>query len=155
MRRIILICLSIAFLSFSGCSTLQTTLEQNKSLESVNDFPKISKAILYSKTLSWAARTYNSANNVIQLKDPDTAQIICRGIGGIPDMIFVRRFSYTMIIDIKDNKMRIQFENIQSEQIGDVGGPDMKYQWDEVSNHLKSLKDSLMKSIGDTNKQDW
>lgn len=131
---------------FNGCATTVATLEQEKSLEEIKAFPGISQEDLYKKTLSWLAINYNSANDVIQFKDPDTGQIICKGMGSI-SMFGEFYYKYTMIIDIKKEKIRIKFKNIHSVKVGNAGATDVYYNWGKISKNLNLLKENLFLSI--------
>ena len=116
---------------FVGCVSTRLSLEHQEATASIKEFPEIEKNELFARALNWVARTYNSANNVIQLKDPEGGQIICKGLGSASfDFGFTRYFSYTMIIDIKEGanggKMRIRYENITAETVGGRAGPEME-----------------------------
>jgi hypothetical protein len=138
----------------AGCVSTIPKPEQEKSTGSIKEFPELNKTELYKRSLTWVARTYNSANDVIQLKDPDAGQIICRGMGKAAfDFGIQRHFSYTMIIDIKDGKIRTTFEHVQSEMVGEVAGPNMDLQWETVANYFKDLNENLFTAI-DGAKQD-
>lgn len=152
MKKLLLVFMA-GFISFSlaGCVSLQATAEQEKSLEKVQEFPGLKKDFIYNKALSFVAKSYNSANDVIQLKDPATGQIICKGIGMVPDQILgmgmPRGFHYTLIIDVKDGKLRTRFENIGTESIGETAGADMAYQWDRVAEYCNKLRIELHAAI--------
>jgi hypothetical protein len=133
---------------FFSCATTIPTLERQQSIGKTKEFPDLNKTELYNRSLSWVARTYNSANDVIQLKYPESGQIICKGLGSAAfDFGFKRYFRYTMIIDIKDGKIRTRYENIQSEAVGQVAGPDMDIQWETVQNYFKTLNEELFAGI--------
>jgi hypothetical protein len=142
---------------FYSCATNIATLDQQKSLERIKDLPGLTKKEIYDKSISYVARAFNSANDVIQLKDPDNGQIVCKCLGSrVFDFGITRYFRYTMIVDIKDGKIRVNYENLQSERMSDVVGPDMSYQWTQVSEYLDNLSNDLFKSIVDNNKKtDW
>jgi len=158
MKKFLLVLLAMLMLSFIGCATMQANQGQEKSLDQVQNFPGMKKDVIFSKSLSFIARKFNSANDVIQLKDPVAGQIICKGIGSIPDLILgnsmPRAFSYTMIIDVKDNKIRTRFENITSQKIGDVMGPDMALQWNDVKSYFLDMKGQLYLAIGSAKSDD-
>lgn len=64
-----------------GCAgSLIPTVQQHQSLEKIQVMNGMTKDELYKKSLSWVARNYNSANDVIQLKDQENGQIICKGL---------------------------------------------------------------------------
>ncbi len=69
---------------------------------------------IYDKLIEWIAVNYINSKSVIQNKDPDNGQIIGKGVIYYKyDFIFGIQYpsEYTMIIDIKDNKYRIQYNN--------------------------------------------
>lgn len=146
--------LPLCFLSL--CVATIPPVEKQQALQQIKQFPGMSKNELFSSTMMFIAKSYNSANDLIQLKDPENGQIICQGIGSaIFDMGFERHFKYTMIIDIKEEKMRVSFENIQSYSVGEVAGPDMNYQWQKVENYFKVLETNLFSSINQRNNDNW
>lgn len=66
--------------------------------------------------------------------------------------MFVYDFTYTMIIDIKENKIRIKYENIQA----DTQGADLNYSWVEIKEYLGNIQSNLQKVIiEDSNDKDW
>jgi hypothetical protein len=141
-----------------GCATTIPTLERQQSLERIKEFPGLSKTDLYTRSLDWVARSFKSANDVIQLKDPENGRIIGQGLGSATfDLgLFKRHFRYTMIIDVKDGKMRVSYENIRSEQVGEVGGPDMNSQWKTVEKYFDDLSADLFASItAAEKKENW
>ena len=141
-----------------GCAPiLSATRAQEEKLVKIKTIPGVTQDELFSRSLSWAARTYNSANDVIQLKDQINGQIVCRGLGSAPmDMGFVRHFRYTMIIDIKEDRIRVRYENIRSEDVGRSAGPDMHYTWKYIENYFHSLSDDLFSSLSKYKKEkDW
>jgi len=91
---------------------------------------------------------YVSANNVVQLKDEESGQIICSGMAkDFFELRIERFFRYTLIIDIKDGKIRTSFENIQSETVGKTLGPDMNTSWPKVEKNLLEPSSNLMNAI--------
>jgi hypothetical protein len=66
---------------------------------------------IFSSAKSWVARSYRSAQKVIDLEDRENGQIICKGtIAYMPG--YGSYLYYTMVIDIKDYKYRVSFENM-------------------------------------------
>jgi len=151
----VLVFLALTSMTLIGCTTMQADQSQVEKIDEIKQFDGLSQDDLYIKSLNWAARTFNSANAVIQLKDKDAGQIICRGYDSI-GFIYHRYYSFTMIIDLKDEKARVRFENIVSEQVGNVAGPDMKLQLSSVLKELVKIKESLFLSITDEEeKSNW
>jgi hypothetical protein len=150
--KLFLVC--IVALTFLGCMTTIPTLENQTSLSEVKEFSGISKDEIHSKVVRYISKTYNSANNVIQLNDKDNGQIVVVAVGSIPLYMYDRYFDYTMLIDIKDDKIRIQFDNIQSKQIGDVTGPDMNNNWNKIKEYLENIKSGIYSEIENSKKID-
>lgn len=130
-----------------GCASTVPTLGQQQSLDKIKEFSDLKKDELYKRSLNWVARTYNSANDVIQLKDPEAGQLICNGVGSITVFLYTGYFRYTMIIDLKDSKIRIRYENIQSEPDGQGEALDMNSYWGSVEKYFNGLSESLFMSI--------
>ncbi len=148
MKKYLSIFLAALMFASVGCISRQATEVQEKSLLEVKEFPGMTKNYLYNKSLSYIVRSYKSANDVIQLKDPDSGQIICKGTGAVYDPLMVKKaFHYTFIIDLKDNKMRTRFENINALRTGSVPGADTSQQWDEISEYLNNIRNELYRSI--------
>lgn len=146
--------LSVLILSaLIGCVSMRSTPEQEKELASVKDFPGVKKGILYNKSIAYIARSYNSANDVIQLKDPETGQIICKGLGSF-DKLGTFYFNYTFIIDVKDNKIRTRFENITGQSVGNAGAPDVYFNWESIKESLEKVRSGLYSSISSAKSED-
>lgn len=147
MRNIFVLLILSTILS--SCMSLSPTPEQEKALEEIKDFTGLAKQDLYKKALTWVARTYNSANDVVQLKDPEAGQIICKGLGSVMVDVFYGNgyFAYTMILDIKDNKIRVRFENILSQSYGSKAAFAMDYHYSKVVDHFTKLKNRLFEAI--------
>jgi hypothetical protein len=128
--------------------TPNPTIEQQKALEKIKEFQGISKSDLFNRSMNWVARAYNSANNVIQLKDQENGQIVCKGIGSAPCALgVVRYFRYTQIVDIKDGKIRIRYESIESDNRPGLAGPNMSMEWNYVEPFFNKTTDDLFASI--------
>ena len=153
--KTILIPLILLFSCAAFVPNITPTEGQVKALVQIKECPGLSKQQIYSRALSWIARSYNSANDVIQLKDPDAGQIVCKGLGSARfDVGFTRSFRYTLIVDVKEEKLRVRFENILSERVGEVAGPDMKYQWDEVAAYLANIGNTLAAEVSKAEAED-
>lgn len=79
----------------------------------VIELPNETKETLFNRATEWVAIKYVSGKDVIQEKNPETGRIIGRGVttivvdsGGLMDAY--DQYSYSIIIDVKDNKARIQ-----------------------------------------------
>lgn len=67
---------------------------------------------IYSKALEWFALRYNSANDVIQLKDENNLKVIGKGSYKIDYYSRNPNIYHTIIIESKDNKVKITLTNL-------------------------------------------
>ena len=142
---------SLLFISCAALTPqLRATPEQEQSLTEIRSIPDLDKTDIYSKSISWVARSYNSANNVIQLQNPETGTIICRGRGSFFALLEQRHYDYTMIIDVQDSRIRVRYENITALN----AGSDIGYHWSRVSEQLNNLTESLLQHITSPD-QNW
>jgi len=74
------------------------------------------KTVLYSNSLNWFAKTFKSANNVIQMKDAETGKVIGKGIlSAAPKSMGVKGDGSTwatITITSKDGKYKYEFTEI-------------------------------------------
>ena len=149
--------LLVSVVLVGACATRTATPEQEASLERIESFPGVSERELYDRAEDWIARNFQSADDVIQLRDPDSPRIIARGQARPSlDFGFRRAFMYTMILDFQDGRTRVRYENLESRDIGEVAGPDMDRQWDSIAEYLNARTDQLVEAIeaGDLH-DDW
>lgn len=75
------------------------------------------KAVIFSKSLTWVAKTWKSANDVIQLRDENSGTIIVKGdLSSVPHSLGLPAKGITstqLTILVKDGKAKIQFDNTQ------------------------------------------
>jgi hypothetical protein len=153
-----LILIITAFVSFT-ISVAQT----NFKWEKIDSVAK-SKAQIYSDTKMFIAETWKSAKNVIQNDDKDAGAIFIEGtvqkIGGSGLRVATFWYSYTVKFYIKEQKYKINIENVQfktSDKAGwtaDVadewpGGMKCalsKKPWTEL---MTSLKSDMQKIVDD------
>lgn len=146
----------VAVLSLSSCMSTIPQPGQEKSLEKIQEFLDMDQALLFDRANSCVARVYNSANTVVQLRDKVNGQIVIQATGNPKmDMGIIRSFSYTLLLDFKDGKVRIRYENIVSQNVGGTAGPNMAYQWEDVASYLNELTKHLVTQIGNNEKDDW
>ncbi len=156
MKKLLLLCTAFLMLIFfAGCESGQVTQDQLKSLENVKEFPGLKKDYLYNKSLTFVARTYNSANAVIQMRNPETGEIICRGVGEFKNAIGMPFwFDYTFLIDARDGRIRTRFEGISGKQVGNSQGFNAGYYWKDISATLEKLRTEYYASIASSKKDD-
>ena len=104
-----------------NCYAQEYTLEE-KTIIGVFDTEGKTKAEIFSSINKWIALNYNSAQNVVQLNDKESGNIIVKGINEAvyknvmkelyPKNKYMQeyssvKFNHTVEINIKDNKYRI------------------------------------------------
>ena len=102
----------------SGCASMSVA-DPNLNYQKTYEQPGKSKEDIYSKALQWLARTYNDSKAVIEYQNEEEGKIIGRGISEVtfnPTLIapITHQIQYTITIDIKENKIRITYDNFKN-----------------------------------------
>lgn len=117
--------------------------------QGVVEVPSVSKDQLYVRAHEWVAKTYRSANDVIQMQDKEAGQLITKGLtrvtlhvmGMNADAGVIR---HTLTIYVKDARYKYILSNFVHEDlrpkatsVGALEGQDLpfgmgKKQWDEL-----------------------
>ena len=92
--------------------------QENYKWDVVIDSLQKSKDKLYNDTKVFIVKTWNSANNVIQLDDKENSHIMVKGIIQEPisaggTIIGDAYYSYLVNFYFKDNKAKISIDNVQ------------------------------------------
>jgi hypothetical protein len=127
-------------------------------IQDIKQLDGLTKGELYNKSIEWIAKSFVSANDVIQVKDQENGKIIAKCISYDNfDFGIKRHFSYTLTIDLKDGKVRTLFENIKPENIGGVAGPGfgLKKQHDKVVAKIESTRSTLYSALESKENTDW
>jgi len=103
-------------IGFSQTGTLEILSDTYPTYEGVITYEGISKSELHSMIMAWIALTYNSAQDVIQLNDPEAGKIITKGLSkclvnqSSMGIKLAARFpvSHTLVINIKRNRFKYQ-----------------------------------------------
>ena len=106
-----------------------TVIAQEKSFEysKVIEVDSVSKTELYNMANEWFAKTYNSANDVIQLNDKELCKIIGKGriqsyyksLGTVHKTGYL---SYTFSFEAKDGRYRYEISEIIHKFDGNSNG---------------------------------
>ena len=94
---------------------------QSSSFSAVVTVENTSKNELYNRAKIWFAKAFISSKYVIQLDDKENGQIIGNGSiiynapAGLPGLNFSGHFTFTITIEVKDNRFRYTFENFSHE----------------------------------------
>lgn len=93
----------------------QNYIKQDESgryvYKGIEELQGVSKTQLYTKTLEYLAQRYNSANDVIQHKDPDAGKVIVKG--NFATSLFSKKghIRHTLTIDFKEGKFRFNYSS--------------------------------------------
>jgi hypothetical protein len=105
--------------SIIGCQSTPLT-KVDKEIAKTYQVPNMNKKELFHSANMWMAKNYNSSQDVIQYSNEDSGTIIGKGIIPMPCDSSKRLLcggsiltEYTMTIEVKDNKFRTTFENLQ------------------------------------------
>lgn len=98
-----------------------------RKVEKIIEFPGKNKELLYDEILIWIMKVFNDAESFINYKDKETGIIIGKGETNFKWTSFVGSALphicyYTMQIDIKDEKIRIQFYDLMGTMPDGAGG---------------------------------
>ncbi len=142
----------VACLFFIGCAGMQIAPEREMSYQKTYDIPNMSKSAIYDKALFWMAETFVSSKRVIELKDKENGKIIGNGITSIHAGLGVYSdYGYTMIIDTKDNRVKLTYKNLQHvDGTGILAGRLKK-----VKLKLEALSNDLYNYLLTQEKSDW
>ncbi len=143
MRLIYIV--TVFTLLITGCATTWGITEEEREVVTIEDH-NLTQDQAYSKTLRWAANTYNSANEVIQLQDESSGTIVVSGAHKITRAGLVSFFlSYNMTIDYNDDQVRFTqvIGNPRDPEIGGVAKSDAQ----KMYAHFKLLREDLFTYI--------
>lgn len=94
----------VILLALSACATFTPlSPDEYPSVEAVEEH-SLAQSEAYALLMRWAAETYGSANEVIQLADEENGTIVAKGAQ--PMMGF--RAEYTMTMDVRDGRVRFR-----------------------------------------------
>ena len=148
-----------ALLLLTNCAGYQKIPPQEARLQRIYQLQGMTKDVIFDRTLAWMAETFVSSKNVIELKDKENGKIIGKGATFFtrdPLKIVRNPCRYTMIIDIKDNKIRITYKNLSSMVGPNAWGPlQYKSAIEPVKTKLRQLSDDLYYSLSRKKKDDW
>jgi len=131
-----------------GCVSLTPEELRKKPFVYVYDVT-LKKDLLFNKSLEWLAISYKSAKAVIELQDKPAGKIIGRGNSSVYYRLDDRKFSYLIQIDVKDNRARIMFSQLEAigATYGEGRGAPLEYL--DVYNLVIGNLDSLAKNYFD------
>lgn len=117
MKRSILVWLMVGFVY--GCAGLQPITEQERTFDAVFDAPGFKKDQIFNATKIWVAENFRSAKSVLEYESKEDGILIGNGVIPYPCKGFdcmstqEKTTSFTMRIDMKDDKFKLAFSNIR------------------------------------------
>lgn len=130
MKNIFIAAILGGVLSLSGCVSMPTPTD--KPMESVVEVVEVQghkKDQLFEASKVWIAKSFKSANNVIQYQDQATGTIIGKGNILFPCEGFIDcrafgkdRVNFTIQIDTKDDRARVSIYDITATNLTYVQG---------------------------------
>jgi hypothetical protein len=102
----------------AGCVEAQQLLTPGQAQEFVAAFPSQSKAVIVSKTIRWLAANTDYYTSLRIQRNPKVNGIDSMISDGAMDVWTddsqtVLKAKYTLIVEVKDHKMRIKFANLR------------------------------------------
>jgi hypothetical protein len=169
--------LSAVFLALAviaGCATPNFTAvkEEDKTFSQVYETPGYNKDSLFEKVKIWIATNFKSAKSVIEYENKVDGTIIGNGViaypcSGVMDCLTKGdwKVPFTMNVDMKDNKFRLTFSNLQlawpprSDSLGyhpaNPGSPmAMQSDYDAVKSKLLTFGEEIRASLSKEPKDD-
>jgi hypothetical protein len=127
--------------SIQACSsTSQLSTEVIEKLFTLD----ATKQELFDRSVDWAAKYYLGSKTVIEVKDKERGRIIGTGLLKITNSFGMRQdvYSYTLQIDVKENKARIRISQIS--KYAGTGGSVA-----EISYFEKEIRENINNTIND------
>lgn len=120
--------------------------EESKEIEfkTILSFPGMDKKTIYDRSMEWAAQTFGSLSSVLHYSNPENGKIIIKGwfkvyfkkdvetfFSSKRERVSSVRCDYTSVFTIKDNKEKVEINNITyeyflpSSYIGNIYVPEL------------------------------
>lgn len=158
----------IFVLFFSGCAGTMPISDADRTFDRVVEIKGNSKDKIYESTKMWIAENFRSAKAVLEYEDKDSGVIIgnssmkypCSGLECLAKSDWT--VSFTMRVDIKDDKFRLAFTNLETSwppsydslgaHPGHRGKMSTQGQLDDVKPVLLAMGDEIATYISKENK---
>ncbi|MCX6141996.1 MAG: DUF4468 domain-containing protein [Ignavibacteriales bacterium] len=109
--------LPFLFLLFlAGCAGSREATKEEMNHEFILSLPGVQKQQAYEMTLKWLANTFRSAKAVVEYQNKENGSIIGNGMSRMKVEAAISievEIAFTMNIDIRDEKVRIRFVNLE------------------------------------------
>lgn len=160
MKNLIFILLFSPLLSLS--QSLDIDKESGKyTKQEVIEIENKLKDDLFNKTIEWIILNYNSADDVIQLKDKELGKIIVKG--NFSSNMYMKKgwINHTLIFEFKDNKFRYKYTDFSYYSTGSGEMPFessimskkklLKTTDAKIDNSMLNLKEHIIQNRVDSN----
>lgn len=161
MKKLFAIICIIAALT-TGCAGMQTAPTDQLTFSQVYEMPGHSSAQIYDGVRIWISENFRSGKAVVDLADKENGIIIGNGASHYPcngtDCIDLEggTVGYTMRVDVKDEKFRLTFSNLETVLTTGNHPMWMQGQIDNVKPILLSHGEKIKASIAtDNKKSEW
>ena len=151
MKKVIYFLLTaIVFISWVGCASYDT---YNKALPpeelKVQRIIEVNKPKdeLYKLSNEWLAKTFKSSKAVIQYQDKEEGVIVGKGFTSVMYLGPLDTW-FTMTIEIKENRMRITFDDLYITSSSATMRIETEYQMQQIKIRCDELIDDLKAYVG-------
>lgn len=146
----------MAVLVIAGCAgTVRSGFDGREGRYEYIETHSLDKSTAYSRSINWIARNYNSANDVIQLKDSENGVIVVRAIAPFNVVGYTRYVEYTFETRIKENKAKFTFQMTGLSGAGGYyaqpGWAPPKAEMQQLTDQFVSIKNHMMLELAAKN----
>lgn len=156
MKHLKLIMLLVFFSLLSvSCTMLQPVPTPEAKIYNVKG---AKKAVIFEKSQQWIAENFGKAKEVIQYKNLDEGRIIAKGISSIQPRgdMYSRGFYFTWVIDIKDERIRLEYKNISAYSDGGVVGvPYASGTKNDIDEKMTTYINDMISYIRGSDSKNW
>ncbi len=146
----------LLFVMISGI--LYALPESEREVVAVFDAPGLTKTQLFERTLEWMALSFGAAQEVIQYKDKDAGKIIGKGITSYGSWLETVDCRYTIVIEMKDNKVRMSFNNFFTKlgaYAGEMRSLSNDDNFDTVKGKCNAISENLKTYLSKKQSSEW
>lgn len=158
MRKRAFILSGLVILFLSSCLTMSEMPQDARTISKIIEVNKNADLIFVESNL-WLSETFKSAEAVIKYSDKEAGIIMGKGIYDKFVGIGTRRYSYSVKIEVKENKVRITFVALNvTADVGQGfsgGSPVVEATWKDLKPFLLKLQRDFENRIATGTSSDW
>jgi hypothetical protein len=142
---ILMLAITFAFLS---CGRLVKLAENERKIQKIYNV-ELSADQIYDTSLEWLTTKFSSRDEYIDYRDKNKKKIMGRGIGKYSEyfnFLVDRQFGYLIIIEAKDGKFRVTFDNftVYYDERSAAPRPAVyKFELDSIRSRLEPMMEEL------------